>query len=80
MTTGRPVLVDPQSLERLTCSSPRGLDRLIGGRFGLDRILAATAATPEAMQAISKERVERMRADREAERRRVAEVRRNGTE
>ncbi len=75
MTTGRPVFVDPQALERLARSRPRGIARFIDGRFGLDRILDATRSSPAAMQAINAERVARLHADREAERRRVGEVR-----
>src|SRR5690242_668834 len=75
MTTGRPVLVDPKELERLARSAPRGLARFVDGRFSLDRLIAATRSEPEAMREISAERVARIRADREAERRRVDDAR-----
>ncbi len=44
------------------------------GRFDLERIINATRAEPQAMEAISKQRVARLHADRVAEQRRLAEA------
>ena len=55
----------------------RGIGRFLEcDRFTLERILAATAAEPAAIQAISEERVARLHADRERERRRIDQAKR----
>jgi len=69
--TGRPVIADVDYAKAMARSRPRSIGRFVDGRFGLDRILQANASEPEAIQAISKERVERLHADRDAERQRV---------
>jgi hypothetical protein len=73
--TGRPVMADVEYAKAMARSRPRSIGRFVDGRFGLDRILQANAAEPEAIQAISKERVERLRAERQAEFTRVDEAR-----
>jgi len=59
----------------MTTSKRRGLARFVDGRFGLERIIAATQADPDAMREIGKQRVARLRDDRVAEQRRIAERR-----
>ena len=71
-------MIDPQALERMARSRPRGIRRFVGGKFDLDRLVAATATSPGALQEMSRARVERLRNAREAEQRRVADARREG--
>jgi hypothetical protein len=72
--TGRPVVFDIEYAKAAARSRPKGIGRLVSGRFTLDRILRATATTPEAMAEVGRARVERLHADRNAERRRVREA------
>jgi hypothetical protein len=58
-------------------SRPRDLGRFLGdGTRSLDEVLRFTASSPEAIQELSRARVERIRKDREAERRRIEEAKR----
>ena len=54
-------------------STPNGLSRFLPDRFSLDRLTAATRSSSDALQAISAERVARLRENVVAEQRRVAE-------
>lgn len=74
--TGNPVSVDLRYLRQRERAKPQGIGRFVDGRFGLDRIIAATLAEPEALSEIGRARVERLHADRDAERRRVKETKR----
>jgi hypothetical protein len=71
---GQPLSVDLAYLAQRERARPKGIARLVDGRFGLDRILAANAASPQAMEAIRQERRQLRAAAHEAEHRRVREA------
>lgn len=71
---GQPPMVNVEYAKQRGRSRPKSIARFIDGRFSLDQLLAATASSPEAMQAIRNERrALRDAAAEEADRRLVEE-------
>lgn len=68
------VSVDVRYYEQRQRSKPRGIGRFVEGKFGLDRIIAATAADSQALDAISRARVARLKDARADEQQRIAEA------
>lgn len=69
-----PVSVDLRYYESRQRATPQGIGRFVKGTFSLDRILRATAADSQTLDAISRARVARLKDARADEQRRIAEA------